>query len=370
MIQYCKTVMARTLGTALLLLFLALPAQAQGVIIVDAAGGGDFTEIQPAVDAAAPGTLIRIRHGRYAEEVTIRKGIRLIGDRWHRGGATAVFVEGSIRVLDLPANQSFVCADILLLLSGAEPRSFNFEDCRGNVHITHSIGRLRIRRCNYVTADLMLGEGSSAEHGVLVEDSFLIATNSVWNSSLLGAPVPMEAIRSKVILVKVELFNYNALGAAVPMTSAIVLTDSELIYTGDVKFIVFCDPALRQCPPLIKLLGSSTVMKEDRGASAVVADIHEPELLQIRYGAGNSSVFALVAGFPIKPIELLEGTLVVDIATSFLLHVCPPPPPFAFVRINFALPPGNRFGIPITFQAAALMRIGGIKLSIPLTVVL
>ena len=173
MIENRRTVMKRSLGSALLLLSFALPLLAQRAIIVDAAGGGDFTEIQPAVDAAGPGRLIRVRHGVYREDVIIRKGIRLIGDRWVRGSGECAHIEGSVRVLDLPANQSFVGSDLLLVFTIGDRRTFNFENCQGNIHLTNSAGRLEIRNCNYVTTDLLIGEANNVEPGAIVADSFL-----------------------------------------------------------------------------------------------------------------------------------------------------------------------------------------------------
>ena len=349
----------------------ALPALAQRAIIVDAAGGGDFTEIQPAVDAAPVGGLIRVRHGVYPEDVIIRQGIRLIGDRWIRPSVECVHIEGSVSVFDLPANQSFVGADLVLSSVSDESRTFNFENCQGNIHLANSAGRLELRHCNYVTTDLFFGVANNVEAGAVVEDSFLVGTNFEWRS-LLGRMTPMEVTRSKVILVGGRLINLN-FGLLDPPLPAIVLTDSELIYAGDVSFLVACDPAIQTCPPEMKLIGSSTAenISIEGGGKVLFADIHEPDLLQLRYGTGDSSVFAVVASFLNRRFELAEGTLYVDPAASILIHLCPPsPPPFPTIRINLSPPSGNRFGIPITFQAAALKLSGEVILSTPLTVVL
>ena len=59
----------------LLILLLFFPCRwlAAGEIIVDSTGGGDFTTIQAAVDAALPGDCISIRAGTYAESVTLNR---------------------------------------------------------------------------------------------------------------------------------------------------------------------------------------------------------------------------------------------------------------------------------------------------------
>lgn len=51
---------------ALLLLALSPLASAQSVWVVDQAGGGDFSEIQPALDASADGDTILVKQGDYA----------------------------------------------------------------------------------------------------------------------------------------------------------------------------------------------------------------------------------------------------------------------------------------------------------------
>lgn len=54
--------------------------------VVDASGGGDFTTIQAAVDAASPGDTIQIRPGTYDGGVIVDKSLTIVGDP---GDATA-----------------------------------------------------------------------------------------------------------------------------------------------------------------------------------------------------------------------------------------------------------------------------------------
>jgi len=198
--------MMRLVCRALLLLALVPFATAQRAIIVDAAGGGDFTEIQPAVDAAPVGGLVRVRHGVYPGDVIIRQGIRLIGDRWIRGVEGNILIEGSVKVLDLPTDQSFVGTDLLIRWTASTQYTFVFENCLGNVYLANSIGRLELRNCNYVSTDLCEGPANSVEPGAVVEDSFLISSNSEW-SSFAGVSTPMVVTRSKLILVNSDLLN-------------------------------------------------------------------------------------------------------------------------------------------------------------------
>ncbi|MEL6713921.1 MAG: hypothetical protein AAFP86_09115 [Planctomycetota bacterium] len=68
------------------LLALATPAIPQTTWVVDAANGpgADFTEVQPAIDASAPGDVVLVRAGRYepwsSTDVQLSKGITLRGE--------------------------------------------------------------------------------------------------------------------------------------------------------------------------------------------------------------------------------------------------------------------------------------------------
>ncbi len=59
------------------------PALAQGdVLVVDANGGpGVFTELQPAIDAAAEGDVVLVRKGQYAGATISGKSLTLLGER-------------------------------------------------------------------------------------------------------------------------------------------------------------------------------------------------------------------------------------------------------------------------------------------------
>ncbi|MHC5065102.1 MAG: hypothetical protein ACYTG5_14140, partial [Planctomycetota bacterium] len=118
----------RTLG---LVLALSPGLCAQGDIIVDAAGGGDYTEIQAAVDAAPVGATIRVRHGIYPA-VSISKGVRLLGDPPGELPEDVVRMDGGFTVLDLPASESFVLTDVVGGL-GTVGFSYLLENCRGQV---------------------------------------------------------------------------------------------------------------------------------------------------------------------------------------------------------------------------------------------
>ncbi len=61
-------------------LFALADTSSAGVIVVDAAGGGSFTQIQPAVDAAIDGDTILVKPGNYAAFTINAKGLTVVGD--------------------------------------------------------------------------------------------------------------------------------------------------------------------------------------------------------------------------------------------------------------------------------------------------
>ncbi len=93
----------RSIGTAAALAAIALaapaPIAAQAPIIVDAAGGpgAQFTQLQPAIDAAGPGAVLLIRAGTY-RAFTLAKGLALVGE-------DGAIVTGPSAVRDVPAGQ-------------------------------------------------------------------------------------------------------------------------------------------------------------------------------------------------------------------------------------------------------------------------
>ncbi len=56
------------------------PASSDGDIVVDESGDGDFTDIQEAIAAAAPGDTILIREGTYTGGIKLDKPLRIIGE--------------------------------------------------------------------------------------------------------------------------------------------------------------------------------------------------------------------------------------------------------------------------------------------------
>lgn len=81
-------------------------ALAQGTVrVVDDDPGGDFTAIQPAIDASAPGDVIVVRAGTYANFSMAGKGVTVLGDEGALVTVQGVPGANETRVSGVPAGQ-------------------------------------------------------------------------------------------------------------------------------------------------------------------------------------------------------------------------------------------------------------------------
>ncbi len=93
---------------ATLALALTSRAAAGDVLIVDATGAGDFSDLQPAVDAAKNGDTLLVRAGAYSAPVLVDRDLSIVADE-----GAAVVVNGLFRVSGMGPLRS-------LLLSGLQ----------------------------------------------------------------------------------------------------------------------------------------------------------------------------------------------------------------------------------------------------------
>ncbi len=126
-----------------ILIALALPASAApvvsaafGNVLVVAPTGGNFTAIQPAVDAAVDGDTILIKAGSYAGFSAIGKGINVVA----APGIPPIVVSGTVAVDALPAGKTFVVAGLSVTSASSTTEAFSFTNCQGAV---------RIERCTF-----------------------------------------------------------------------------------------------------------------------------------------------------------------------------------------------------------------------------
>lgn len=101
----------------MLALLAALPLAAPtagDLLVVDAANGPgtDYTAIQPAVDAALPGDLLRVLPGTYAAFVLDGKGLSIVGDL--DAGAVHVVDGPAVEVRNVPPGQTALLQGLVL----------------------------------------------------------------------------------------------------------------------------------------------------------------------------------------------------------------------------------------------------------------
>lgn len=112
-----------------ILLAAASAAAGQSVIVVDASGAGDFTDLQPAFNAAAPGDIVLVRSVLNPGGTMDGKGLTLIGDT---GDAPAV---GKVYVLNVPAGQIATLRHVQAVLPGNMFEALKLQDDAGTVFV-------------------------------------------------------------------------------------------------------------------------------------------------------------------------------------------------------------------------------------------
>jgi hypothetical protein len=114
------------------------------VIVVSSSGGGQFTNLQAAVNSAASGDTLLVKAGSYSSFTIDAKALSVVADT----GAT-VTVNGSVIVQNLAANQNVVLAGFIV--TGATTTSMS--DTPGvALYATANSGALRVDACQLTGA--------------------------------------------------------------------------------------------------------------------------------------------------------------------------------------------------------------------------
>jgi hypothetical protein len=146
-------------------------------ITVDIAGGGDFTQLQPAVVAAAPGDTVAVRPGQYLGNVKILQGL---------GGFSIIGPS--------PEDMAVVMADTFGILVGALEQPLHFENLeirggrlRGALHFAG--GQATVLNCalreNHSTGGCSdVGGGAALYYGSDVRfENCLFENNTGWDAA-------------------------------------------------------------------------------------------------------------------------------------------------------------------------------------------
>lgn len=121
---------------------LLAPALAQaGVIVVSSGGGGQYTNLQMAVNAASDGDTVLVKAGAYSSFTVTDKALTIVAD-----GATPVTVYGTVVVQNLAASHAVVLTG--LVVTGALTTSMADSPGAG-LSVTGCAGPVRARTCRF-----------------------------------------------------------------------------------------------------------------------------------------------------------------------------------------------------------------------------
>ena len=176
------------------------PTMASGVTIhVEADGGGDYSTLGAAVEAAPDGATILLGAGEYRleEPLEIGKPLRLSGAG---GGQTEILREGYGPVLSFAGPGPFVAEDITFRREAAGHEIGNVVEVSG--------GEVSFRSCIFKGANQGAGLSISGSATGVVEDC--LATGAQW-----GARAGIEVREKSTVLVRGNECTQNAFGILV-----------------------------------------------------------------------------------------------------------------------------------------------------------
>lgn len=134
----------RTTTVSFLVLVLTAPLSARAdVWVVDASGAGDFSELQPAIDAASDGDVLRVRTGSYGPALIEAKGL-VVGAE----PGDVVEVVGGIRVRETAPDQP-----VTLLGLRARGTNDGAPAIREALSLDDTAGPVRAFDCSWSGAD-------------------------------------------------------------------------------------------------------------------------------------------------------------------------------------------------------------------------
>lgn len=107
------------------------------VLVVDAGGGGDFLEIQPAVDDSSDGDVILVKSGVYAPFGIVHQELTVVADT----GADVV-VNGQVSVA-----HTLVEHEVVLIGLRVHAQQAAFEGYQDALVVLDARGPLRLERC-------------------------------------------------------------------------------------------------------------------------------------------------------------------------------------------------------------------------------
>ncbi len=152
---------------------LALLAVPQQVLIVDAQGGGNFTDLPAAVAAASSGDVLLVREGDYSGFQT--SGVAL-SIQAHPAAIEAPRILGSVRLTQVPLGETF-------LLDGFEVEAF---DQQVPVLVTLNPGSIRIQDCLLKAHPTQFGDFPASGMFAQTSDDVAVADSTLEGGDMLA----------------------------------------------------------------------------------------------------------------------------------------------------------------------------------------
>lgn len=345
-----------------------LAAQGRTWIVDIANGTGtDFTNLPPAISAAADGDLIFVRRGNYFGATT-GKALTILGD-----GARFDISSTGFTVSALPAGRDFVL------------RGFLFDGFGTQLTVQNCAGRVLLDglRMNPVPSSVTRGPALSISNSALVTIHDLTATGSpavvatsstvhITNSSLTGLSAVLSPLRFeaqpglRVTGSRVDISNSGLAGGdgvvsgftfAFP-SPALVADNTDLRLRGSVTALragggtlsasalsgnlgsLRLDPAVTLTPSgtAPRIAGTITVQTTTLPAlSAFFAGLGFHVTLDLSAPPGDAAALFIGPPYDLLPLPLFGGELGIDPARLTLVH-SGPTDPTGHLRLSILVP--------------------------------
>jgi hypothetical protein len=315
------------------------------VLVVDAAGGGQFTQIQAAVDAALDGDTLLVKTGTYSSFAIVNKSLDVVGD-----ANAVVTVMGGAEVRSLAAGRAVVLAN--LVVHGQSSAS----DWHANgLYLKNDTGSVRVQRCTSSggssTSFSTLCAGADVEscldvafvacslhagtfNSVFVTPSGLVATGSmiaVYDCQVAGSDGSLDCFSMSV--------GSGGIGA---------LVTGSFVFASGTQFIGGngADADGFPCPPQNGGNGGVAISLLASAAAASQAELIDTQLAGGHGGMGSCSIGCGNDGHDGAPSSVGTGCVLDVIPGSKRVLSAPNVArELASYTLNFQGQPGDQVGV-------------------------
>ena len=396
----------------LALLLVTAPLAAQTVWVVDDDGGTgvDFTDLQPAVDAAAPGDVVLVRAGSYLPFQVDGKPLAIVGDQDAQVVIAGPPEDATSRVRNLAAGDVFVLRNLTITPpSGMADDHLTIEDCEGVVWLEDvELDRgfpfffftsfqsqvLHVVRSDAVVLSSVAFEGMAGSSqgfgpefgsvGLVAHDSVLhvFRTEGIggFNTFAGATGRPAVELDASTMYAHASRFEGAKGGSEDPMIGAevgmggtgVVLVNGSVLIAIDTELVGGPSGELFGGGPIglpSEVDGTSTLTEVDRPSALLEAPVvvRDDAGAELTFGAAVGSPLFLIADFAPGPLHFdpFPGTSAVGLApVVWPLGPIGADGSLAFTSDTPDLPPGLD-AFDYTVQAIALDPSGFLAFSNP-----